>query len=103
MGATYILGNPYRYNPDDIYIVIISAVVLAIARYAFTKLIFSPLAKLYGLTEKQKEYHKFLENSWYTLWYTFSTFACLFVLWNEAWLWDHRTTYLDIPKNGPIS
>lgn len=99
----YIYGNSNRYNPDDIYIVAISAVTLAIARILLTKLVFAPLARYYGLTEKQKNYHKFLENSWYTLWYTFSTIACLYVLWNEEWLWDHRTTYINMPHDEPIS
>lgn len=84
--------------------------------YEIHELQITALAKQLDCTERQVErwlrlrraqdkpstLTKFCENSWRCLYYTYSFFFGLFILWDKPWLWDINHCYYNYPYH-PLS
>jgi hypothetical protein len=82
----------YCCFPNDIPIVLLSTLFFFISRFILNQFIYRPIQVFFEIKKKS-----FIENIWYSTYYTFIGFLSFFVLYSKDWFWNTSIVYVGVP------
>ncbi|KAL0481935.1 ceramide synthase [Acrasis kona] len=87
----------FAFTQYDMYYLVGLAVLIFIIRTTLSQYIFKPFGKKNNIIGKNL--HRFVENSWFTVYYLFAVVAGITILWNSSWLWSLDKCYDEFPDD----